>query len=91
MLGISVQAQKLSSQFNVKKYATEQTEMIKSALNLEQTTADKVFKANMMKAYSIHKYILLKESENGINGQNLQQVIQTVEKMPKEEPGTKLK
>ena len=80
MLGVSVQAQKLSSQFNVKKYATEQTEIIKSALNLDQATADKVFKANMMKAYSIHKYIMLKESNNEINGQSLEQVIKAVEK-----------
>jgi len=79
MLSVSVQAQKLSSQFNVKKYAIDQTEMIKSALNLDQQTADLVFNANMKKAYSIHKYILLKESQNEAEGKTLQQIIKEVQ------------
>ena len=80
MLGISVQAQKLSSQFDVKNYAHNQTEMIKSALDLDQQTADLVFNANLKKAYSIHKYILLKESKNEVNGKSLKQVVAEVEK-----------
>jgi hypothetical protein len=79
-LTASLSAQKLSTQFDIKAYANEQTQMIKSALDLDQDTADKVYKANLSKAYSIHKYIILHENLDKVQGKTLSQVIKEVKK-----------
>ncbi len=79
-LSLSMNAQSLSKQFDVKEYAQEQTEMIKSTLNLDQATADKVYKATLRKAYSIHKYIILSEQRGTAQGKTLNQVIEMVQK-----------
>ena len=80
LLSISMQAQKLSSSFDVKQYAQDQTALVKSSLNLDQATSDLVYKAFLGKAHSIQKYILLKEINNEVNGQPLEQIIKSVEK-----------
>ena len=78
LLTLSLSAQKLSKQFDVKTYATNQTEMIKSALDLDQETADKVYKANLSKAYSVRKYIMLHENRGDAGDKSLSQVVKEV-------------
>ncbi len=73
-------SQKMSEQFKVKDYADKQTEMIQSALDLDQATADKVYKQNLYKAYAIKKRIILAESQGQTAGKTLEQVIKEVEK-----------
>ncbi len=86
-LTLSAQAQKLSDQFKVKDYAKQQTEMIQSALDLDQATTDQVYQANLSKAYAIHKRILLLEYNKKINGQNLDQVIKEVKDVVERDSG----
>ena len=73
-------SQSLSQKFNVKDYAKKQTEMIQSALELNQTTADKVYKQNLYKALAIQKRIILLEKQGQTAGKTLDQVINVVEK-----------
>ncbi len=70
--------QRLAENFDVKGYAQQQTEMIQSALGLDQATADKVYKANLAKAHSLHKWILLAEKRGNTQGKTLEQVIKDV-------------
>ncbi len=79
-ISISLSAQKFSNQFDKKAYANEQTEMIKSALDLNQETADNVYKLNLSKAYSVQKYIILFESQDKVKGKTLSQIIKEVNK-----------
>jgi len=79
-LTISSYGQDFSKSFDVKKYANTQTEMIQTALNLDQTTTDKLYQANLNKAYSIHKYLILAEKRGNVAGTDLNKAIQQVEK-----------
>jgi hypothetical protein len=77
-VSVTLSAQKLSTQFDVKAYATEQTDMIKSTFDLTQNQVDQVYKANLHKAYSIHKYIILAEKQNKVANKKLPQIIKEV-------------
>jgi len=79
-ISFSLQAQSLSQQFDVKGYAQTQTDMIKTALNLDNSKVEQVYKANLLKAYSVHKYIVLSEKNGTAQGKTLHQVISMVEK-----------
>ncbi len=79
-IAITGYSQKMSQQFNVNDYAKKQTEMIQSALNLNQATADKVFKQNLYKAHAIQKRIVLAETRGQTDGKTLKEVIKEVEK-----------
>ncbi len=80
LIALTGYSQKMSEQFNVKDYAKKQTEMIQSALNLDQETADKVYKQNTLKAYAVQKRIILAEQQGQTAGKTLEQVIKDVEK-----------
>jgi len=78
LLSIASYGQKMSQNFDVKKYALEQTEMIKTALNLNDALADKVYQANLRKAHQVHKYIILWENRGLTNGKTVKEVIKEV-------------
>ncbi len=80
LIALTGYSQKLSQKFNVKEYAKQQTEMIQSALNLDQATADKIYKLNIDKARAIQKRIILAENQGQTTGKTLDQVIKEVEK-----------
>ncbi len=70
--------QRYSQTFDVKAYAEQQTEMIQSALDLDQATTGKVYQANLAKAHALHKWILLAEKRNKVQGKTLKEVLQEV-------------
>ncbi len=80
LIALTGYSQSLSQKFNIKTYAKQQTDMIQSALNLDQATADKVYKLNYDKARAIHKRIILAEKQGQTQGKTLEQVIKEVEK-----------
>jgi len=84
---LSVNAQSLSKQFNATEYAEKQTQMIKTALDLSENQADMVYKANLIKAYSIKKHILLFEKQGKAANKNLKQVVKDVEVMAEKASG----
>ena len=72
--------QKMSESFDVKKFAQEQTDMIKTALDLNDEQSDKVYQANLHKAHEVYKYIILWENRGLTNGKTLDEVIKEVKK-----------
>jgi len=78
LLSIASYGQKVSQKFDIKKYAQEQTEMIKTALNLNDALAEKVYKANLHKAHQVHKYIILWENRGLTSGKTVKEVIKEV-------------
>jgi len=80
LIALTGYSQKMSEQFKVKDYAKKQTEMIQSALNLDQATAEKVYKQNTLKGYAVQKRIILAEQQGQTAGKTLEQVIKEVEK-----------
>ena len=75
---LSVNAQTMAEKFDVEEYAKQQTEMIKSALDLNESMYDGLYKANLIKAHSIQKYIILFEQEGRTDGKTLKEVIKDV-------------
>jgi hypothetical protein len=69
---------KYSESFDVKNYAKQQTEMIQSALELNQATAEKVYQTNLNKARSLHKYLILAEKNKQTDGKSLKQVLKMI-------------
>jgi len=80
LISLSGYGQKLSQQFDAKTFAEQQTAMIKSALDLDQATTDKVYKANLFKAYAVYKRILLAEQTGEAQGKSLDEMIRFVKK-----------
>ncbi len=80
LIALTGYSQTMSQKFNVEDYAKKQTEMIQSALDLNQSTADKVYTQNLYKARAIHKRIILAETKGQTAGKTLSQVISEVEK-----------
>ena len=78
LLTMTSYGQKMSQRFDIKKYTQEQTDMIKTALNLNDATTDKVYKANLRKAYSVHKYIILSENRGTTTGKTMEDVIKAI-------------
>ena len=78
LLTMTSYGQKMSQRFDIKKYAQNQTEMIQTALNLDNTTADKVYRINLRKAYSVHKYIILSEKRGATEGKTMEDVIKAI-------------
>ena len=87
LIALTGYSQKMSEQFKVKDYAKKQTEMIQSALDLDQATADKVYKQNVFKAYAVQKRIILAEHQGQTAGKTLDQVIKEVEKKAEQSSG----
>jgi len=77
-VSFSINAQSMAEKFNVKKYAKQQTEMIKSTLDLSDSMYDDLYNANLAKAYSVKKHIVLFELEGKTKGKTLKQVIADV-------------
>jgi hypothetical protein len=77
-VSFTMSAQSMADNFDVKAYAEKQTQMIKTTLNLSDTTSQELYKANLRKAYSIHKHIILFELEGKTNGKTLKQIITDV-------------
>lgn len=80
LIALTGYSQSLSQKFDIKEYAKHQTDVIQSALNLDQATADKVYKINFDKARAIQKRIILAEKQGQTQGKTLDQVIKEVEK-----------
>ena len=78
LLTMTSYGQKMSQRFDVKKYAQEQTEMIKIALNLDDVTVSKVYKANLKKAHSVKKYIIVSEINGSATGKSMDEVIKSI-------------
>jgi TPP-dependent 2-oxoacid decarboxylase len=86
-VSFSINAQSLADKFDVKEYAKQQTEMIKSALDLSDAMVEGLYKANLSKAYSIQKHIILFEQEGKTDGKTLKQVIKDVNVMAEKASG----
>jgi len=73
--GLTLQAQSVSQQFNVKKYAQSQTQSIQSALNLEESTTQKVYKATLLKAHAVRKKLIWYENHQKTQGKTLDELV----------------
>jgi len=78
--GLTLQAQSVSQRFNVKKYAQSQTGLIQSALNLEEATAQKVYKATLLKAHAVRKKLVWYEKHQKTQGKTLEELVKTASK-----------
>jgi len=79
-VGFTSFAQEYSKNFDTAEYAKKQTEMIQTALNLEGNVVEQVYKANLHKARSVKKWLLLAEKRGQIAGKTLEQAIKMIEK-----------
>ncbi len=86
-VSLSVSAQTMADKFDVKEYAKQQTEMIKSTLDLSDSMYDDLYNANLVKAYSVKKHIILFEQNGKTNGKTLKQVIADVNVMAEKASG----
>jgi hypothetical protein len=86
-VSLSVSAQTMADKFDVKEYAKQQTEMIKSTLDLSDSMYEGLYNANLVKAYSIKKHIILFEQEGKTDGKTLKQVIADVNIMAEKASG----
>jgi len=78
LLSVASYGQKMSQNFDVEKYAQEQTEMIKKALSLNEELTDKVYQANLSKAHEVHKYIILWENRGLTGSKTVKEVIKEI-------------
>ena len=88
-VSFSINAQSMTDKFDVKEYAKQQTNMIISALDLNDTMFEGLYQANLNKAYSVKKHIILFEQEGKTEGKTLKQVIKDVNVMAERASGYK--
>jgi len=86
-VSFSINAQSMADKFDVEEYAKQQTEMIKSTLDLGDSMYEGLYNANLVKAYSIKKHIILFEQEGKTTGKTLKQVIADVNVMAEKASG----
>ncbi len=86
-VAFSMNAQSLSAKFDTKAYAEKQTNMLKTALDLNDTMVAQLFKANLQKAYSIKKHILLLETEGQAENKSLNQLVKEVNVLAEKSSG----
>lgn len=76
---ISGYSQKTYSEtFDVKNYARYQTDIIQAIFDLTPTELEEVYKANLFKAYSVHKHLILAEKRGKINNKSLKAVLKNI-------------